>query len=214
LNGPLDETLLVVAAAELSMILAPEPPVTTDIPADGRSVVRSQPAGGALFLDRMASPMGTLLLVHDLEGWVRALDFEDYGPRMERLLARHYGAVTISEAPARAETRSALDAYFDRQFDALDRIPVAACGSEFQHKVWSALLRIGAGETWSYGRLAAAIGTPTGSRAVGLANGANPIAIIVPCHRVIGANGSLTGYGGGIERKSWLLRHEEHTLFS
>ncbi|QAY78216.1 methylated-DNA--[protein]-cysteine S-methyltransferase [Sphingosinicella sp. BN140058] len=181
---------------------------------ESRAVLRTVPPGGLLFLDRISSPMGLLLLVHDAAGCVRALDFDDYGPRMRRLLERHYGAVESREAPVPAAIRAALDAYFARDFAALDNIPVAASGSEFQHRVWSALLRIGPGETWSYGRLAAAIGAPAASRAVGLANGANPIAVIVPCHRVIGANGTLTGYGGGLDRKRWLLQHEETNLFS
>ncbi|PSJ38621.1 methylated-DNA--[protein]-cysteine S-methyltransferase [Allosphingosinicella deserti] len=180
----------------------------------GRTVRRSPPPGGRLHLDRIPSPMGTLLLVHDGDGCVRALDFDDYGPRMRRLLERHYGPIETCDAPVPAPVRAALDAYFLRDFSLLDTIPVAASGSEFQHRVWTALLRIGPGETWSYGRLAATIGAPAASRAVGLANGANPIAVIVPCHRVIGANGTLTGYGGGLDRKRWLLQHEETNLFS
>ena len=179
--------------------------------ATGRAVTRSRPS--ALFLDRFDSPLGCLLLVHDPDGFVRALDFDDYGPRMRRLLARHYGSVETADAPAPAAVRNALAAYFRRDFAALDDIPVAAAGSDFQHRVWSALTRIAPGETWSYGRLAREIGAPGSSRAVGLANGANPIALVLPCHRVIGAGGSLTGYGGGLERKRWLLAHEAPTLF-
>jgi methylated-DNA-[protein]-cysteine S-methyltransferase len=181
--------------------------------AKGRVVTRSLPADGRLFLDRVDSPLGLVLLVHDSHGLVRALDFDDYGPRMRRLLERHYGPVETADAPAPAAVRAALAAYFRRDFTALDDVPVAAAGSDFQHRVWSALTRIPAGETWSYGRLAREIGAPGSSRAVGLANGANPIALILPCHRVIGANGSLTGYGGGLERKRWLLDHEARTLF-
>jgi methylated-DNA-[protein]-cysteine S-methyltransferase len=87
-------------------------------------------------------------------------------------------------------------------------LPLALRGTPFQERVWKMLTEIGFGETWSYGELAKRIGNPQASRAVGLANGANPISIIVPCHRVIGANGTLTGYGGGLERKRWLLSHE------
>jgi methylated-DNA-[protein]-cysteine S-methyltransferase len=87
-------------------------------------------------------------------------------------------------------------------------VPVATVGTEFQLKVWDALQRIPAGQTRSYGQLAAEIGEPDAARAVGLANGANPIAIVIPCHRVIGADGSLTGFGGGLPRKRWLLTHE------
>jgi methylated-DNA-[protein]-cysteine S-methyltransferase len=87
-------------------------------------------------------------------------------------------------------------------------LPLAPCGTPFQQRVWQALTEIPYGVTWSYGQLAKRIGNPKASRAVGLANGSNPISILVPCHRVIGADGSLTGYGGGMERKQWLLAHE------
>jgi methylated-DNA-[protein]-cysteine S-methyltransferase len=87
-------------------------------------------------------------------------------------------------------------------------LPLRMQGTEFQRRVWQELIKIPYGETWSYGQLAKRIGSPNGSRAVGLANGRNPIAVIVPCHRVIGADGSLTGFGGGLPRKQWLLEHE------
>jgi methylated-DNA-[protein]-cysteine S-methyltransferase len=106
-----------------------------------------------------------------------------------------------------AQTRRQLDEYFAgkrRDFD----LPLAPEGTAFQQKVWRALLKIGFGETWSYGQLARSIGRPAASRAVGAANGRNPIAIIIPCHRVIGTNGTLTGYGGGLPTKQWLLGHE------
>ena len=91
-----------------------------------------------------------------------------------------------------------------REFD----LPLRLAGTDFQRRVWGGLTEIRYGETWSYGQLAKRIGNPKASRAVGLANGRNPISILVPCHRVIGADGSLTGYGGGLERKRWLLAHE------
>jgi methylated-DNA-[protein]-cysteine S-methyltransferase len=103
-----------------------------------------------------------------------------------------------------------LQAYFAGELQEFD-LPLAPQGTEFQKKVWRELCRIPFGETISYGELARRIGQPTACRAVGLANGRNPIAIIVPCHRVIGADGSLTGYGGGIDRKKWLLGHEAMT---
>ncbi len=155
------------------------------------------------------SPVGRLTLVSDGEGNLCALDFEGYDERMHRLLARYHGpAVTVVEAPAPTPVADAIDAYFDGIIDALQALPVNTKGSPFQERVWQALRTIGPGETLSYGALAARIGSPAASRAVGLANGANPVAIAVPCHRVIGANGSLTGFGGGIERKRWLLAHE------
>jgi methylated-DNA-[protein]-cysteine S-methyltransferase len=105
------------------------------------------------------------------------------------------------------DVRGQLDEYFAggrREFD----LPLTAAGTAFQQLVWSALLAIPYGETTSYGKIAATIGSPTAFRAVGLANGQNPISIVVPCHRVIGADGSLTGYGGGLDAKRWLLSHE------
>lgn len=100
-----------------------------------------------------------------------------------------------------------LTAYFDNRRQVFD-LPLKPAGTPFQQRVWTALLAIPFGQVESYGALARRIGKPTASRAVGMANGRNPISIIVPCHRVIGADGSLTGYGGGIERKRWLLTHE------
>ncbi|WP_309049873.1 methylated-DNA--[protein]-cysteine S-methyltransferase [Streptomyces sp.] len=104
-----------------------------------------------------------------------------------------------------------LDAYFAGDLTAFD-LPLHLEGTPFQRRVWSELLRIPYGETRTYGELAEALGTPTASRAVGLANGKNPVSIIVPCHRVIGAGGGLTGYGGGLDRKRRLLAFESGTL--
>ena len=104
-------------------------------------------------------------------------------------------------------TRAQLDAYFAGRSTTFD-LPLGACGTPFQAKVWKALRAIPFGETVSYGELARRLGEPKAMRAVGAANGRNPIPIIVPCHRVIGADGSLTGFGGGIDRKRWLLAHE------
>ena len=104
--------------------------------------------------------------------------------------------------------RRALDAYFAGDLGAIDNISVATGGTPFQRTVWAALHRIPAGMTTSYGALAVTIGRPSAMRAVGLAVGSNPVAVIVPCHRVIGADHSLTGYGGGLARKRWLLAHE------
>jgi len=160
-----------------------------------------------LLLDRMASPIGTILLVSD-GATLHALDFQDYEARMHRLLRRQYGTYALTDGRVADGVRRRLEAYFEGDIIALDAIPVRTCGSAFQRLVWAALRDIPAGTTTTYGRLAATIGMPTASRAVGLANGANPVAIVVPCHRVIGADASLTGYGGGLPRKAWLLRHE------
>lgn len=157
---------------------------------------------------RVASPVGTILVVWDDDGALRALDFEDYDARMQRLLRRHYEVYTLLPAEIPTTIADALAAFFAGDLDALAALPVRTNGTAFQRRVWAALRGIPAGRTSTYGDLAATIGAPTASRAVGLANGANPIAIVVPCHRVIGANGALTGYGGGLERKRWLLEHE------
>lgn len=162
-----------------------------------------------LSLDRLPSPLGEILLVTDQAGLVRALAFHDYVPRLTRLLRLHYGEQPLESGPAPAATRQALTAYFDGQFEALAAIPWASGGTAFQNQVWRALGDIPAGTTSTYAALAARIGRPRATRAVGAANGANPIAILVPCHRLIGADGSLTGYGGGLERKAWLLEHEQ-----
>jgi methylated-DNA-[protein]-cysteine S-methyltransferase len=155
------------------------------------------------------SQLGELLVVTDSDGAVRALDWLDYEGRMLRLLGLHYRAgFALEQGSAPANVRSALHAYFAGDVCALDQLPVATSGSVFQREVWSALRRIPVGSTWSYSQLAEHIGKPRAVRAVGLANGANPVSVIVPCHRVIGASGALTGYAGGIERKRWLLEHE------
>lgn len=161
-----------------------------------------------LTLDRIATPVGEVLLVTDPQGAVRALDFIDYEPRMMRLLGRHAPGAELVPGRAPEPVRGAVEAYFAGDAKALDRLTVKTGGTAFQRSVWAALRAIPAGETRSYGQLAAAIGSPKAVRAAGLANGQNPIAVIVPCHRVIGANGTLTGYAGGLERKKWLLAHE------
>jgi len=160
--------------------------------------------------ERFDTPTGRMLLVTDAQGLVHALDWEDHHERTERLLGRYYRHVTLAlrEAAKESAAKRALLAYFAGQLDAIERLQVATSGSEFQNQVWRALRQIPSGKTLSYGALAKKIGRPAAVRAVGLANGANPIAIVVPCHRVIGANASLTGYGGGLPRKRWLLQHE------
>jgi methylated-DNA-[protein]-cysteine S-methyltransferase len=162
----------------------------------------------SFWVDRIPSPVGMIALVWDEDHALRALDFDDYEERMQRLLRRHYGACTLTPAAAPSALRAALTAFFEGDCDAITRIAVRTNGTAFQRRVWEALRGIPAGRTTTYGELAARIGAPTASRAVGLANGSNPIAIVVPCHRVIGANGALTGYGGGLARKRWLLEHE------
>ena len=162
----------------------------------------------AFTLDRIASPLGDILLVVDAEGAVRAFDFAVYEARMMNLLARPYGEVVLTAGRAPEAVRGAVAAYFGGDARALDSLTVKTGGTDFQRSVWAALRTIPAGETWSYGQLASAIGKPSAVRPVGLPNGANPVGVIVPCHRVVGANGTLTGYAGGLERKRWLLAHE------
>ena len=163
-----------------------------------------------LLTDTLVTQIGALVLICDEEGRLRATDWTNYDERMRRLLARHYGADNFTLTPARNPSGivTALAAYFDGDIRAIDSLPIATEGTAFQKSVWHALRGIPAGQTISYGELARRLGKPAAVRAVGLANGANPIGVVVPCHRVIGANGSLTGYGGGLERKRWLLDHE------
>jgi methylated-DNA-[protein]-cysteine S-methyltransferase len=159
-------------------------------------------------LDRLQTPIGTALLVTDADGALRALDWEDFESRMRELLRLQYGAPLLQAAAAPDHLRSALKRYFAGDLACLKTIKWRVAGTPFQRKVWTALRSIPAGTTKSYGALAAQLDMPKAMRAVGLANGSNPISVVVPCHRVIGANGSLTGYGGGLERKRWLLEHE------
>jgi methylated-DNA-[protein]-cysteine S-methyltransferase len=158
---------------------------------------------------RLSTPIGQALILTDDQGRLRALDWSDFEPRMLRTARRHYGpAATLTPGPLPHPVAQALDAYFSGQLDGLERLECRTGGTPFQREVWRALRKIPVGDTLSYGALAARIGRPKAVRAVGLANGANPIGVVVPCHRVIGANGTLTGYGGGLERKRWLLAHE------
>ena len=159
-------------------------------------------------LDRMSTPIGAMLLVTGDDGALRALDFEDYAARMRELLRLQYGTVELKSGRAPKAMRSALAAYFDGDFAALKTIEWRVAGTPFQRKVWTALPKIPAGKTMSYGALALRLGAPNAMRAVGHANGSNPISVVIPCHRLIGANGSLVKYGGGLHRKAWLLRHE------
>lgn len=159
-----------------------------------------------LTLDRLETPIGTALLVTDEAGVLRAFNWTDYEDRMRAWIARRYPKSAMVEG--RSPVREAFARYFAGDAAALRNVEWFAAGTEFQRTVWTALCAIPAGETISYAELARRIGRPTAVRAVGLANGANPVAVVVPCHRVIGANGSLTGYGGGLPRKTWLLRLE------
>jgi methylated-DNA-[protein]-cysteine S-methyltransferase len=162
------------------------------------------------FSESFDTPTGRMRIITDAEQRLRAVDWENKGDRLLQWLRSHYGenGFRLGETPAPSAPRLALEAYFEGQVAAIEAIRTQARGTEFQLLVWSALREIPAGSTLSYGALAAKIGRPAAVRAVGAANGANPIPIVVPCHRVIGADSSLTGFGGGLDRKRWLLTHE------
>ena len=158
------------------------------------------------------TPIGALTLAA-CDGRTCLLHFGDDEPAARSCLSKWYGDVPVRSVTDPGGTASVLERYFSGELDALDAIEVEMNGTEFQRKVWTALRDVKAGTTASYGQLARTIGSPAAVRAVGAANGANPVAVIVPCHRIIGSNGTLTGYGGGLERKQWLLRHEGGRLF-
>jgi methylated-DNA-[protein]-cysteine S-methyltransferase len=163
-----------------------------------------------LKIDRFATPIGEAIVLVDGDDKLRVLDWSDYESRMTLLLDRQYGKGKYAIAKGRdpGGVSAALKRYFKGDLAAIDDIEVATAGTEFQRAVWTSLRKIGCGTTTSYAELAKRIGKPKAIRAAGLANGQNPISIVVPCHRVIGSNGSLTGYGGGLHRKEWLLKHE------
>lgn len=161
-------------------------------------------------VDRLATPVGALLIVADDAGRLRTIDWTDHEARMRLLLDRYYGKGRYSISPARdpGGLTKAMRSYFKGDLAVIDTLPVETTGTPFQKDVWQALRKIPRGTTISYAELAARIDKPKAIRAAGLANGSNPISIVVPCHRVIGSNGTLTGYGGGLPRKKWLLEHE------
>lgn len=165
-----------------------------------------------LLIDRTNTPIGELVIVSDREGRLRAIDWTDHEARLLRLLRLHYGEDGFTLEPKRnpGGLTAAMTAYFQGNLSAINGLPVETGGTPFQRAVWTALRDIPCGQTVSYSELARRIARPSAVRAVGLANGANPVGIVVPCHRVVGANGTLTGYGGGLERKRWLLAHEAH----
>jgi methylated-DNA-[protein]-cysteine S-methyltransferase len=159
------------------------------------------------FIDRIPSPIGIILLVSDGKS-LCSLDFADYEARMMGLLQKRYESVEFVDTIDPQGFSSKIRAYLDGDYGSLDDITVNTGGTSFQQLVWQELRTILVGTTLSYGQLATKLGKPTASRAVGMANSLNPVAIVVPCHRVIGAKAKLTGYAGGLERKQWLLEHE------
>ena len=162
----------------------------------------------------IGTPIGDMLALDSGEG-LCALEFllpgpEKRLPRLEARLRRWFPPHEIADRDTATidQTRAWLETYFAGLSADISGLPLDMRGADFEKRVWAALRVIAPGETTSYGAIARALGSAGASRAVGAANGANPIAIVVPCHRVIGSSGSLTGYGGGLERKTWLLEHE------
>jgi len=169
------------------------------------SRVASAPAVTAVLLDEISSPVGRIAIAAR-GGRLCALEFGRV--RLSRTLARRFAGAPIRRAVNPFGLSAKIRAYLNGALAAVDSIPVDTGGTEFQRSVWRALRRIPAGRTMTYGELARALGRAAASRAVGAANGQNPISIVVPCHRLVGGDASLTGYGGGLWRKAWLLRHE------
>jgi methylated-DNA-[protein]-cysteine S-methyltransferase len=161
-----------------------------------------------LLVDKIDTPIGEFIIVADEEGSLRALDWSSHEARLQKLLQRYCGCFTLTSTRDPYGFADAMHAYFAGDTKAIDKLPVRFAGTPFQQRVWTELRNISCGTTISYSELARRIGQPKAVRAVGLANGSNPLSVVVPCHRVIGANGNLTGYGGGVERKRWLLAHE------
>jgi methylated-DNA-[protein]-cysteine S-methyltransferase len=163
-----------------------------------------------MFSDQFSTPIGLMRIAVDASGNLRLALFTEDEAHIHRALRHQYGAhgFVLEFARNPHGITEAISRYFAGELRAIDTLPVQTLGTPFQREVWHALREIPCGTTISYGKLAKHIGRPAAVRAVGLANGANPVAVIVPCHRVIGSDGSLTGYGGGIERKRWLLDHE------
>lgn len=160
-----------------------------------------------LLIDRVESEIGEILIVTDGDR-LCALDYADYQDRMTTLLRTRYGQFYLKAATNPHGFSSLVQAYLAGTYAALNQIPVNPGGTAFQRQVWAALRDIPPGATASYGELAQRLGKPNAYRAVGMANSLNPVSIVIPCHRVIGANANLTGYAGGLERKHWLLQHE------
>lgn len=172
----------------------------------GRGVVTVKPPERLVF-DRIATPVGEAIIVSDEVEVLRGFQWADFEASLQATLSAHYGAVPRSQGRALA-LAAAFEAYFAGEIRALEAAAWATAGTAFQRQVWSALTTIPAGRTLSYAALAAQVGRPMAVRAAGAANGRNPISVALPCHRVIGSAGDLTGYGGGLARKRWLLRHE------
>ncbi|AHE53515.1 methylated-DNA--[protein]-cysteine S-methyltransferase [Sphingomonas sanxanigenens] len=201
------------------MPLTPDPSAADELTRDaiGRLVRETprHPKGRAVLkAGWIETPIGGMLAVAD-EARLHLLEF--FGRKvlpaeLARLRQTMDSSIDFGEAPPIAMAATELDAYFAGRSAAFET-PLATPGSGFTEAVWAELRRIPPGETRTYGALARGMGRPQAVRAVGRANGANPIAIVIPCHRLVGADGALTGYGGGLWRKEWLLRHERSSHF-
>lgn len=154
----------------------------------------------------LSSPLGPLHLVTTPEHQVAALDFEANQARLQSHLARHNRAAIPGSPPP--QITAALSAYFAGDLEALAAIATTPAGTPFQHRVWAEVRAVPPGQTRSYAQIAQSLGQPSASRAIGMANAQNPILLLIPCHRIIGTTGRLTGYAGGAAHKDWLLTHE------
>ena len=160
-----------------------------------------------ILTDRVETPIGSMLLMVE-DDVVVGLEFDDQPERYMKNLRHRFADFAMREKFNPCGFSDRLRAYYAGDLSAVDDLPVEGGGTPFQERVWAALRRIKVGTTVSYGELAGRLGDTKAVRAVGLANGRNPISVLVPCHRVIGSDGTLTGYGGGLPRKAWLLDHE------
>ena len=164
-----------------------------------------------LYTTRVESPIGSLYLFAREECLV-ALEFAELRDQVLRKLETRYGPVTLVETENPAGAASALRDFFKGDIRALDAIAVDPGGTPFQKQVWAKLRGIPAGKTTSYAAIARSVGRPKAVRAIGAANGRNPVALVIPCHRVVGSDGKLHGYAGGLDRKEWLLEHEAKSV--
>lgn len=167
-----------------------------------------------LLEDKIATPLGPLWILCDEQFHLRAVEWEEHTVRMEQLLELHYrteGYERVAASNPNGLSRQ-MKSYFEGDLSIIETLPSATAGTPFQREVWQALRTIPCGQVMHYGQLAEQLGRPGAARAVGAANGSNPVSVVVPCHRVIGRNGTMTGYAGGVQRKEWLLRHEGYLL--
>ncbi len=160
-----------------------------------------------LFFDQIIAPFATIHLVTDGQSMI-SLDFQGFEERLDKLIVKRYKDYKLADRDNPQGFSDKIRAYLMGNIAAIDDIPVNTGGTDFQKSCWQLLRKIPAGETWTYGQMARMLGNPKAVRAVGMANSLNPVGIVVPCHRVIGANGKLTGYASGLSVKQWLLEHE------